>query len=217
MEVFRDLVINCSPEQFAALMSEVEQSLAGGWSKDEVEEARLRALPVPRPPTSCFSCSAQETRPAATVFLMQREPGTFHVSNVVPRKGQLSYSEYNGILEEFQAFLRPCADRRGIQTELTAAQADLEAWLSSEAADKLRKFSACANKGSGAGHPSDRQRWNEFVVAAHEARCNLNGSTLQRWLIEAEGWPPDVAEQLAVEYEYGRELLTFTEERRRSA
>ena len=32
---------------------------------------------------------------------------------------------------------------------------------------------------------------------------------LRRWLVEVEDWPPEVAEQLAVEYEYGRELLAF--------
>jgi hypothetical protein len=215
MEVFRDLYIHCTSEQFTLLMGDVERSLTGGWTRDVAEEKRLRSLPFFEPSTSCFSCAAAGARPAATVFLTEKESGTFHVSNVVPEKlGQLSYREYNGILEEFAALLRPCADRLGVRTELTAGQADLENWLSTEAAGKLRKFSASANKGSGASHPSDRQRWNEFVVAAHEGKCDLSGSTLRRWLVEVEGWPPDVASQLAVEYEYGRELLTFAESRR---
>jgi hypothetical protein len=53
-----------------------------------------------------------------------------------------------------------------------------------------------------------------FVLAAHRERSSLHASTLRRWLIEIEGWAPDVAEQLAIDYEYGRELLVFAEGRR---
>src|SRR4051794_21508548 len=121
MEVFRDLYVHCGEEQFALLMGEVERSLPEGWTRDGEEEQRIRSLLSPRPALSCFSCTAQGTRPDATVFLMEKEPGTFHASNVVPRRlGQLSYGEYNRILEEVHAFLRPCADRLGIRTDLTA-------------------------------------------------------------------------------------------------
>jgi hypothetical protein len=128
---------------------------------------------------------------------------------------QLSYQEYNAILEEFsERLLRPHSERVGLRVELTETQADLDDWLSAEAAERLRRFSACANKSTGASHASDRERWNDFVVAAHRDRSSLSASTLRRWLIEVEGWPPEVASQLAIEYNYGRELLAFSEGRR---
>jgi hypothetical protein len=100
---------------------------------------------------------------------------------------------------------------------LTDAQADLDHWMSPATAAKLRAFSTCANKSTGAGHPSDRERWNEFVLSAYSEGSRMDAPTLRRWLVESDGWPSELADQLALEYEYGRELLRFAEEHRRSA
>jgi hypothetical protein len=216
MEIFRDLYIYGGREQIAAVMAEVERSLGNGWAKDSAAEARIRSVDPDGPAVYCFSCTREAGRPAATVFVAEKEPGLYHVSNVVPQQQhQLSYREYNAVLEEFgERLVRPLAERSGLRVELTATQADLSRWLSAGAADRLRRFTALANKGTGASHPSDRERWNDFVLAAHRDRSELDASTLRRWLVEVEGWPPEVADQLAVEYEYGRELLAFSEGRR---
>jgi hypothetical protein len=89
--------------------------------------------------------------------------------------------------------------------------------MSHDTAELLRRFSACANKGTGASHPLDRDRWNAFVVAAHHDGSRTDASDLRRWLIEVDGWAPEVADQLTVEYEYGRELLAYADGHRRSA
>jgi len=48
-------------------------------------------------------------------------------------------------------------------------------------------------------------------------RAHMDASDLRLWLIEMEGLPSKVAEQMGAEYEYGRELLAFANGRRRSA
>src|SRR5690242_588318 len=216
MEIFRELYIDGSREQVATVMAEIERSLSGGWARDSINEAGMRSIDPDGPAIYCFSCTREADRPSATIFVAEKEPGLYHVSNVVPRQQhQLSYGEYNGILEEFAGrHLRPAAERSGLRVELTASQADLSHWLSVGAAERLRRFTALANKSTGASHPSDRERWNDFVLVAHRDRSRLDASTLRRWLIEVEGWPPEVADQLAIEYEYGRELLDFSEGRR---
>src|SRR5262245_11255644 len=96
MEVFRDLYVHGSPEQVAALIAEVERSLSGGWLRDSVAEARLRTLSTGGSTTYCFSCTKQENRPAATIFIVRKEPVLFYVPNVVPNEQhQLSCQEYN--------------------------------------------------------------------------------------------------------------------------
>jgi hypothetical protein len=100
---------------------------------------------------------------------------------------------------------------------LTEVQVGLDDWMSPATAEKLRTFSTCANKSTGAAHPSDRERWNAFVLSAYQDGSRMDASALRRWLVEAEGWPAEVADQLALEYAFGRELLTFAEEHRRSA
>ena len=57
----------------------------------------------------------------------------------------------------------------------------------------------------------------EFVVAAHREGSRLDSTILRRWLIEDENWEPEVARQLAIEYEFGRDILAFADGHRRSA
>ncbi|MHC5539285.1 hypothetical protein ACYOEI_13790 [Singulisphaera rosea] len=169
--------------------------------------------------TFCFTRQAKVDSGSATLVLSERDPGVFHVSNIIPlSEHELSHLEYNHLLEEFfEHSLRPAAEREGLNVELTEARADLEHWMTAVTAAKLRSFSTCANKATGAAHPRDRERWNEFVLSAHRDDSRMEAATLRRWLVESEGWAKEVADQLAVEYEYGRELLTFAEEHRRSA
>ncbi len=218
MQVFRDLIVQGSSEELAATMVEVEQSLAAGWTRDRTTEERMRLLATRGHPVYCFSCSNENGRPAAMVYLMETSPGALCATNIVPRsQHQLAHDEYNSLLEELcDRFIRPAAGKTGARVHLTATQVGLENWLPAAPAEKLRAFSTAANKGTGPAQPSDRERWNDFVVAAHEAGSQLPPSTLRRWLIEIEGWPVEVADQLAIEYEAGREVLAFAD-RRRSA
>lgn len=50
-------------------------------------------------------------------------------------------------------------------------------------------------------------RWLEFVIAAHLEGANLHSSDLMQWLVDEEGWSEDAADELAIEYEQGRDLL----------
>jgi hypothetical protein len=98
MEVFRDLIIQCNPEQMAALVDRVEP-LPEGWLRDRAAEARISAMHIRPNPTYCFTCpEAPGTRPAAMVILAEKEPGLYSVGNVVPAKRQLTHREYNAIL-----------------------------------------------------------------------------------------------------------------------
>jgi hypothetical protein len=220
MEIFRDLSITIEPDRMAALADQIEQSPPPGWTRDRVAEGRAHSAPVLKTrPTYCFSCAQEGRWPAATLLLTQKDPKTFFVSNIIPlSKHQLTHGEYNAILEDFyQHVLQPVIGPDGVEARLGDAQADLERWMSHETAELLRAFSACANRGTGASHPDDRARWNAFVVSAHSDGSKLDASDLRRWLIEAEGWAPEVADQLAIEYQYGRELLAFADGYRRSA
>jgi hypothetical protein len=131
---------------------------------------------------------------------------------------RLAHGEYNALLEEFyEHVIRPHTGTDGVTASLSGGQADLEHWMSRDTAELLRQFSASANRGTGASHPADRDRWHAFVISAHREGCRMGVSDLRRWLTEVDGWAPEVAGQLAAEYEYGRELLAFAGGHRRSA
>lgn len=219
MKVFRDLFLRSDPERLRATLEVVERQLTDGWSRDAETEGNLRAMALREEPTYCFACEQREHRPAAIVSVTQKEPGFFYVPNIIPKnRRELSHDEYNQILTEFcDRFVRPAAGQFGVQVELTDTQADLSSWLSPAAAQKLREFSTTANRSTSASQPCDHDRWMDFILAAHRDGTRLVAHTLRRWLIEIENWPPEVAQRLALEYEFGREVLAFSEGRRRSA
>jgi hypothetical protein len=212
MKIFRELFIRGEPARLDAVADDIGRSLTEGWTRDAEAEAHMRSTAVSgRRKVYCFACPKRPRLPAATVFLLNKDPGTFYVANIVPHeKHELSHEEYNAIVEDFfRRIAEPAAGRNGAQAEMTEPQADLERWLPQEAADKLRLFCSIANKRTGSSHPMDRERWYDFIVAAHEADADFSASTLARWLAEAGGWDDELAKRLAIEYEFARGLLAF--------
>lgn len=215
VQIFRELLIRGTPEQFASAVARIGRAGEDGWFHDSVMEGRLDALTLSTERTTCFSCTEKSDRPAASLFLTRDNSGSCYASNVVPMtKYQLSHGEYNDILVEFAGRFGEVFRAEGSTVELTQSEADLDHWLSRDVAALLRSFSTKANKGVGGARTIDRERWNAFVVAASREGSTLDGYTLRRWLTEIENWAPEVADRLASEYSFGRELLKFADERR---
>jgi hypothetical protein len=213
MKVFREMFLRGESEQLVALMSEVEKSLPPGWKryKSRVNPVIDSILMTESPYR--FEHSQDDFLPSATVYLDEKGPGCLSVSNIRPHtKPQLTYDEYNSILELFcDRIVRPCAEKRGVRVELTACHANLSDWLSGTAVEKLRTFSTTASRNTGSVLPTDQERWFDFIITAHNEGSELDASTLRRWLIEDEGWSPEIADHLAGEYAFGGRLLSFTE------
>jgi hypothetical protein len=155
-----------------------------------------------------FKREASEDVKAAVVALWLTRDG-YKVSNVVPVEvGQLGYAEYNRVLNAFLTEIaEPAAHQVGYTLSLSEPDLPISAWLGAVGADALRRFSAAANKSTGSGHPADEKRWMEFLIEAHRHDAKLDGSTLRRWLIEAEQWPDSIAERLTAEYDFALDLL----------
>lgn len=214
MKVFRELKIQGDPDQLTALGEAIAATSADGWTRDIGAEDSMKRLTRPVGHEAyAFMCLRLGHRPAATVFLIRKESDTFSVPNIIPHdQHQLSFDEYNTILEEFaRTFVEPLASRFGAEVHISESEADLERWLSEETAEKLRHFSRVANKWSGSRHPADRNRWFEFLTAAHQEQAAFPADLLVRWLHEIGGWSPETANELAGEYEFARGLLTFAD------
>lgn len=144
----------------------------------------------------------------SALMLWQEDDG-YRVSNIVPKKsGELGIKRYNAILQDFvERVAKPAAADAGFVIDLTPEFQRLEAWVGDEVSTKLRRFSSAANKSTGASHPMDQTRWFEFIIAAHKRSVRLDPSRLARWLSEVDGWPQDTANELAMDYEFARDLL----------
>lgn len=204
MKVFRRLTIKGSRRELEKLLQEIESRLAEGWERDRKREKELAALALSR--VHCFACPPSGNRPASRLFLGEKN-GTLYVTNIVPTgPTNLTYDQYNLILQEFyERFVEPAKRGLSVRVELTADTVNIEDCLSEEAAKLLKFFSHTANRSI--LHPLDDDRWREFLIAAHRQPTELNSELLRRWLIEEEKWPEDRASDLAQQYDFALELL----------
>jgi hypothetical protein len=98
-----------------------------------------------------------------------------------------------------------------MQIEVTSAEYRLSEHLPPDVYQKLEAFAISANRTTGSSHPSDQERWLEFLTAAYRQRCLVDPSVLLRWFHEEMHWPEDASLKLAGEYEFARGLLTAFE------
>lgn len=205
MKVYQDLIFRGDRERLSRLIAAVEERLAHGWSRSDDREQAVGQGAFG--PMYCFSCTAQDSRPASDLWIAAESKTKLYVSNIVPNdRLALDYDQYNRILQEFHdRFARPAADSIGVQVELGNSDPQIEDFLSPSAAQKLRSFVSLANRS--VLHPLDRERWNRFLTTAHREQAALTSDILLRWLVEEEKWPEDKAYELIVEYDHARGLL----------
>lgn len=215
IDVFQDMVLAGPRSERAAIAVALKEHTASPWSFDELgsEDAERNALGDKG--ILIFRRDGDAQLPAARLVLWPNSDG-YYVPNITPAEiGQLTIAQYNAILSNFvEAIARPAARRFGYLVNITAAVQDLENWMSAEAANALRLFSAAANKSTGAGHPMDERRWFDFIIATHRAGDDVGSDRLARWLHEVEGWAEEIAHDLAGEFERGLALLTREAETR---
>lgn len=209
MKVFKDLEISIPADDRATFFDRIEHLLDKGWIRDHDKEklGAERGDGV----FYIFVCEQKGDRQAALLAFATRSANTVYVSNIVPNQiSQLDYDQYNLILTEFHdLFVSLLAKEMGISVKLTDESQTLEDWISRSTADKLRRFSASANKSTGSSHPHDEDRWYEFLVSVILENDDIYSSRLRRWLVEEGGWSDDIADKLSGQFEEGIDLLKF--------
>ena len=148
--------------------------------------------------------------PAVHLFLLATGSDEVSVANIVPTEsGSIDVGQYNAVLDDFMTSAAgPAALELSATVEVSADHYDLRTEFGKEIADRLVRFSALANKSTGSSHPSDRDRWYEFLVAAHQARRDATSfaGMVGDWL-ELDGWSSEVAHDLVIEFEFAMGLL----------
>jgi hypothetical protein len=214
MKVFRDLKIEGSPDKLQKVLQQVIEAIANNpdssWRRDEEAEAKINSVPKFDSKLYCFSCSESEKRRESNLWLSHAlEENRLSVSNILPQKiKELSYDEYNYILEEFSdRFLIPATKNLEVEVTLTEAEIDLKKLIEPEAVELLHRFSEADNKLGKVYLPLSKKDWYLFIVKSHKNKAQLNAEILERWLEEEEGWSEDIASNLVEEYQFARNLL----------
>ena len=213
MEVLRDLYLRGSPAGRSDLRRALIAAAEDPWYYDPDRSAAIGRNATDAD-VLAFGRKATDDLRAAGLTLWSRDDG-YYVSNIVPIDvRELGVAQYNAILTDFiERIVRPVAPRFGYQIDATEACQNLEDWTSTDAAQKLRLFSAAANKSTGTSHPLDERRWFDFVIAVHQSRKTIGTDHLIRWLHEIEGWDEESAHELAGRYETALSLLQRYDER----
>jgi hypothetical protein len=208
IQVFQNLTLRGPRVAREDLRRELIKLATGLWRHAPEPEAELSSHGIDAD-VMVFNRAATKGIPAGSLFLWGNEDG-YSVTNIVPiDAGEIDHAEYNAILQDFaDRLIHPLAGSLGYTCELSGATQSIDDWLLPEAAAALRHFSKTSNKATGSSHPSDRRRWFEFCILAHGQNSRLDTSQLVRWLVEIEGWEGIRANDLALEYEFARDLLS---------
>jgi hypothetical protein len=209
MKVFKELEVAVPISRRVEFLSLLEENLPDGWKRDR--EAESRVPEIKNKEQIYFVCNSQGKRKAALVALVAKNSNVLYVSNIVPcEPGKLEHDQYNYILDEFATIcVEKIAKQMNVVMIRSSGQESLENWISSDSAQKLRLFSALANKSTGTSHPLDKERWYEFVIALVKNNDSLDTSKLIRWLSEEENWAEDIANEMAIEFEQEVGLLEY--------
>lgn len=160
--------------------------------------------------------------------------GEIKVGNIVPiEKMQLTLEEYNQLLIAFYNDVIKQYKEQGFDIVIDGPTDDIFdplTIISEEALEKLKSFCNSANKSTGSAHPSDREKWFDFICQTVEDGRMFDYDTIAKFLQDktywgdnraeylGEGgqyaWSEDMAYKLADEYEYGCEILKYYKQTR---
>lgn len=211
IRVFQDLSFTPVDKDALALREKLIATAQKPWHHDPIAESRIvGAKLLPGEGMVAFKRERDSDAEAAIVTLWPNGAGGYKVTNIVPSEANsLSEQQYNVILRNFaETVVKTASPDSSI--ELSPDHEGPLNWTSQPAANALWQFCISANKLTGASHPSDRQSWMHFLVTQHKTgHGELTPSRLAQWLVRADKWPEDVANDLAVEYESAIELLDY--------
>jgi hypothetical protein len=206
---FRDLVVPDASAHFEELVGEIERRISSPWSRDqETEQSRHLGGRY-----RVFGRQDTTAGPGVLLFLITRNYDV-EIANVVPTgdRHELTMQEYNEAVAEFNdRFLAEAASILGLEVSLSETELDLGQVLDEGTFRALLAFSRASNRATGSSHPSDRQRWLSFIVAAYRTGANLSSGDLQSWLV-LDGWSEDVVFDLIVQFEFAMGLLRYVAE-----
>ncbi|MER8747417.1 hypothetical protein NKH54_30825 [Mesorhizobium sp. M1004] len=213
IEVFQDMSMAGPIAARPALRLALIEAAVHPWRVDLERSAEVARSAMTSEDVILFRRTPGRDHPSAGLTLWGNNEG-YYVPNIVPlESGSLTFTQYNTILKDFIARVAaPVVNKFGYEITTTEGQQSPDTWLSSNTALMLRRFSSAANKSTGASHPSDEQRWFDFLVAVHRSRDKLGADMLARWLHEADGWDIDSAHKLAGDFEKSLALLDFYDE-----
>ena len=209
MKTFAKLAVKGESADISALGAALDTTMlrTNRWRRETTKEQWLRDRGGA--PLRCYARDPSSDRPGVLVWL-EVSGDTLRITNITPMQaGSLDVGAHNAAVREVYGALAPAARLLGsLDVQFDDGEDALRTRVSPTVARLLEDFARAANRETGADHPSDRDRWLEFVLCSHREKSSLGAELLAQWLRDEYQFSDDVAARLAEEYEQARELLT---------
>ena len=223
MKTYRELYFRGSREQLKKFIDEMKKCVAVNW-RMEIQSERWKDYLF-------FDYMGENVEKArVSIFIGDGiEKGELSVGNIVPiEKSELSIDEYNAVLLQFYNDIIKPYKESGTDLDISEPSDDVFdpiSIITKEALAKLKSFCNLANKSTGSSHPSDQERWFDFICQTVDDDKMFEYSTLADFLQDESYWgkkPEDFlgvmgnyawdeehANELASEYESACEILCY--------
>ena len=196
-----------------ALRDRLVQSLVPPWSDPGVDDAAEQVRPEL---WSWFQLERAATPGLEAVRIVLHRmdaDGELKLTNLFPvhGSGRIEREAYNRVVRDFRdTVVRPLEREEVVRARLSDDAESFATWVGEDAVRALARFSLLANKSTGAGHPRDEERWNDFLLMALPARRPGFVGALEQVLVR-NGWSEDGASDLVI----AAEQIEAYERRRR--
>lgn len=223
MKTYRELYFRGNEEQLKSFVDDFKEYSKGNWKTEKTSEQWNDYL---------FIDYLGNDVEKARVSIFTRDTfstGVLKVGNIIPlQKNELSIEEYNDVLMKFYNEVIKPYKEKGTELDIPQPSDDIFDPLTvvtDTALKKLRSFCFGANKSTGSSHPSDRERWFDFICQTVDDNSMFDYSTLSEFLQDESywgkkdanfigvmgnfAWDREKAEELAFEYENACEILQY--------
>ncbi|MRS17960.1 hypothetical protein GJV08_02175 [Enterobacteriaceae bacterium RIT692] len=213
MKVFQDLIVFPAVGDFN-IRNEIISKENEDWVHDGGKETDLANGFAPDEDVIVFHRRAYRNIDDS-ILILWKYNDRYSVTNIVPQNvGELGVDKYNSIINDFvERIISPLSESGVLTFELTKSEKDIRDILSDKTASLIEVFSRLANKSTGASHPLDKERWIKFLIESHVHDEKCTATDLMQWFVEIEKWPEEKASELAISYEFSRDLLNSYDKR----
>lgn len=207
MEHLPQMHIRFPPAKEAELHEEMKRLASAPWSSQPHN-------PFGKPSDSdhfYFHRDNVSDEPSCTLCIWRNEPGHWIVVGIVPDEGQvhqIPIGQFKKILTNFESDIaEPAAETVEGITSIDTSKYRLEDYFSPEAIMLLQHFCETSNQSDFGHHPSDKEKWMEFLLRAYDDNADVHCDIFGSCLHTAGWWPEEDIPRLVSEYDFTMRLL----------
>ena len=214
MKKYQHLIVTAENQrQLEVMLEKMKKTSSKVFTFSKLETANYaKAVFKEQSQVGCFKTKKAELFESRVWVMIGKDGLT--VTNINSEvNGHLDIMHYNQILTVFfEEVVRSAIDPDIMRCTITGVEENIENYLHPDTYQLLNLWQVTCNKSAPISHPSDLEKWLNFLVsyATKEQPQVLSTSDFSQWLSEDCHWPSgynESIEEMMVNFEYSVELL----------